>query len=895
MKFFKDYWPLLIIFLFGLVPLVWFRQGLIIAGGDNSTYLDPSASLYNYSYAWFDKVDAGMPSLERPKVFPFSSFWYVGKNIGFSLVNIQRLWVVLHFMLPGFFMYLLILRLYKSSGKNSAVAGLIGATLYMFNYLVMVDAFQVVLRPTLTFLPLMLYFWIKGLAEKRFSFKYPSVIALVSLLYGSANINIAGVLPIYLVLGAYLVYFLTTTRQIKRGLVFCLISVFLFSLVNLWWLTNFYFSSIKISKEVIGVVRSYDFLKATAVSEAFRTMGFWAFLQQFNGKPLLPFALSYYRFPLIFITFLIPIFAFASLFFRTKIKEKIFFVFLALLGIFLAKGTNFPFGFFYQFLYDRIPGFSVYREPFAKFTLIHVFAFSVLVSFFAQDSYNFLADKEKWRFFRRLLPFGIILTILIAFFPLLTGKHIQNKDWYKDTRYSLYVKIPDYWFKLGDWFKKNNSKVKIMLFPKTYYGQRYNWELGISSGDPVALHFLPNPLIRNPDFAVSGENRLAQLVYRVLYLGERANLFPYFDLFAVDFVLQQNDISPNFEAGTFDPSVMSQILDNQKSLKPEITFGWFNDKLAFSEKMEKTTGNIEALKVYSVSRNFPSKQIYLPKEVVYVFGKLESFPDIFSFFQYEGCESYYFSEDQDVVGDQLSRIASKILIDLKNKRETGKTNEDFLYKFTVPRNANYKLLINEYLFESISKNGGKKEYYLKLNNKSFTPSATVGGWRLVDLGSLNEGVQTMQTNLPVNEIKDDFLTSPFWLVEDEVIGKSPPSFLKEKILSFDKINPSKYRVKVKGGNDPFILVLSETYNQEWKIYFNNKIVNAEHFLINGYANGWYLQPSLFGAEKDYVLELRYRPQKFTDIGTVISIVTISLLLSYTMFIVLKEATGKRKN
>jgi len=429
-NFFNKHWPLIIIFLLGLVPLFWFRQGHIIAGGDQTFYLDPSANLYNYSYSWYDKLDGGMPSLEKPKVFPMSLFWFLGKKIGFSLPDIQKSWIILHFILPGIFMYFLIRCLFRESKKKGAIAGLVGAVLYMFNFLVIVDGLQVVLRPVIAFLPLIFLFWIKGLSQEKFSFKYPSMIAISTLLYGSANLNFASTSPIYIILGAYFIYFLLTTKKFIFGFAFLFFTSILFILINMWWLPNFYFSLVKIDKNIIEVVRSYDFLKSTPINEAFRTMGFWAFLQQFNNKTLLPFAMSYYRFPLLVITFFIPIFSFSGLLFRNKTKEKIFFSLLALLGIFLAKGTNYPFGFIFQFFYDKVPGFSMYREPFAKFTIIHLFSFSVLLGLFIEDLSDFLFRHKGKTFFQQFLPYILIFIILISSYPLLICKNIHYETFY---------------------------------------------------------------------------------------------------------------------------------------------------------------------------------------------------------------------------------------------------------------------------------------------------------------------------------------------------------------------------------------------------------------------------------------------------------------------------------
>jgi len=84
------------------------------------------------------------------------------------------------------------------------------------------------------------------------------------------------------------------------------------------------------------------------------------------------------------------------------------------------------------------------------------------------------------------------------------------------------------------------------------------------------------------------------------------------------------------------------------------------------------------------------------------------------------------------------------------------------------------------------------------------------------------------------------------------------------------------------------LVLSETFNPLWQIYSNGKKISADHFLANGYANGWYLKPESINNEKSYTLEIKYLPQTFADIGVIFSLVTIFFLLGYLVFSWLKS-------
>lgn len=84
---------------------------------------------------------------------------------------------------------------------------------------------------------------------------------------------------------------------------------------------------------------------------------------------------------------ILPILAFSSLFF-TKIKSDkkriqtniLFFASLALVGAFLAKGSNPPFGGIYPWLFENLPMMKLFRDP-TKFYFLVALAYSILISY----------------------------------------------------------------------------------------------------------------------------------------------------------------------------------------------------------------------------------------------------------------------------------------------------------------------------------------------------------------------------------------------------------------------------------------------------------------------------------------------------------------------------------
>lgn len=73
---------------------------------------------------------------------------------------------------------------------------------------------------------------------------------------------------------------------------------------------------------------------------------------------------------------IIPLVAFASLLFHQKNVH--FFALLALIGAFFAKGVQDPFGGIFQWMFEHIPGFVMFRDP-TKFYLYIAIGYSVLI------------------------------------------------------------------------------------------------------------------------------------------------------------------------------------------------------------------------------------------------------------------------------------------------------------------------------------------------------------------------------------------------------------------------------------------------------------------------------------------------------------------------------------
>lgn len=117
------------------------------------------------------------------------------------------------------------------------------------------------------------------------------------------------------------------------------------------------------------------------------------------------------------------------------------------------------------------------------------------------------------------------------------------------------------------------------------------------------------------------------------------------------------------------------------------------------------------------------------------------------------------------------------------------------------------------------------------------------------------------------------------LVAIKTVEANPPS------IQFEKKSPVEYVVKVSNATEPFVLVLSETFSSGWKAHFSdaiwlqtlfaNAISDQYHFVVNSYANAWYINKT-----GTYTITLEFWPQNLLYAGASISITTFILCAMY---------------
>jgi len=265
----------------------------------------------------------------------------------------------------------------------------------------------------------------------------------------------------------------------------------------------------------------------------------------------------------------------------------------------------------------------------------------------------------------------------------------------------------------------------------------------------------------------------------------------------------------------------------------------------------------------------------------------------------------------ELTAEKFSNI-KEIVIHLKRKEGSG-------YKGW----AEFKLGKPHFYFKYPAVLKGKKEKFyqvlkkfnpalLKIDKQTFYLNDF--NWQTKDI--LDGGVLEKKVSFNRGKHNYEKLENPTfdveWVVLEPEDRREMSEDRKEPEITFKKINPTKYLVKVGGAKAPFWLVFSESFHKQWRLYqmtdnrremtedivaeyphlkvkeakhlqrftpedikfLFKKPLKAEHHLVNGYANGWYIEPKELGLGQDFTLVLYFWPQSLFYLGLGISGLTL---------------------
>jgi hypothetical protein len=568
---------LAILVIAGLVPLLWFHPGYIIANGDNfPIFLNAQKTFSSATNMWSpDYLGYASPVPSYLIYQDFGAFLsYLGLSTGFIQVLLQ----VLLDIGAGLSMYYFARVIYPDH-KN---APFFAAFFYMFNFFIMNFWFNLGFAWLYAFLPLLLALFVSSVnaaysQDKKASNMRIICLTLVSVVALSvASINPANIVLFILAFAVMGVYLIVKHIKNLKPLLFSLGRIIPIAfLVNLWWifpmLMAFIFSPQGLNSQVNIAAWSWTHIRASFLN-LFWLNGTWGWLPQY--VPFYDFYSNPVVLALMFVPFIVA--GVALLLKDNKSRFNAYIMFSILIFLFLAKGIHDlqsdPLAQVNLFLYNNISLMSMFREPASKFTFLIMPFLALLIGYscdrIATVKLNIKPAKLK-------LARIFVLLFIVGSFVVSSAPIFNLGLTYEPS--SSYVQIPQYWFDASNWINNQPGNGRILLSPlDDFYQIPYTWNY--SGSDQLLERFFNKPIVSTAAIGgyVTNPNTTADLrqIREAVKFNQKDEFKALLDLLSIKYIIQRNDVVTNITGTSIVSSDdMRSFFHNQPYLKLVKTFG----------------------------------------------------------------------------------------------------------------------------------------------------------------------------------------------------------------------------------------------------------------------------------------------------------------------------------
>jgi len=317
---------------------------------------------------------------------------------------------------------------------------------------------------------------------------------------------------------------------------------------------------------------------------------------------------------------------------KTKEQKKLIsFVGLAmLLTMFFMGGSHKPLGFVYEFIYENLPGFSIFRSPYYKFGAAFFICASMLMGFTTSALIEKVTAKltDKVHF---VVGVSIVVLLIIAWF----GYHsvIFSSDnlfsWQKG--FSTILKVPEYVNSFSGW--ANNTDLKgsrILLVPpinESWQNDAYNWGYWSLTNLPSVIS---SQSFVAGDSLTEGESYWVGKLYSFIEEGKEKEVDDLSYRLGIGYLLLRQDVlSDSSWSAAPSPDRYKKILDSFTTLKKVKSFDqWLVYKF--------DRGPTPKFKIVTSLTGIPENRLYLAQEflpnqdTVYVAGGSDRYPQYLS-------------------------------------------------------------------------------------------------------------------------------------------------------------------------------------------------------------------------------------------------------------------------
>ena len=458
----------------------WFSLGLIASGDFGFNFKNQFQNYSIFQYAWSIYQEVGLGGNASPSLWIIlnASFPVVllGQMFHSPWVLIERISYFFPFLILSFFSSFLISKLIVSNGWRFLASAIFMTNTYI---LMVVGGSQVQIALSYALSPIIFY-----LVINLINFGFEKIILNKFLILKSISLGIILALQIifdprivYISLFGTCIYLLLKFFESRKIKSFFISLAVAFVIPGI---TSFLFNAFWLLPTIL--LRENPLQQLGSAYTTTNAVQYFSFAKFENTISLLHpnwpeniFGKVGFMKPEFL---LLPILAYASLLFIYKTKDLrlknniLFFALLGLIGAFLAKGTNDPFGSIYLWLFSYFPGFIMFRDSTKWYSLVAV-SYSVLIPFSIWKIYERFKSLSKFQIlnFKFYINFKnkilnlqnifLVVTILYLLFlikPALLG---QLTGTFKTTS------VPNDYIKLENFLYQQNSFSRTLWVPTT--------------------------------------------------------------------------------------------------------------------------------------------------------------------------------------------------------------------------------------------------------------------------------------------------------------------------------------------------------------------------------------------------------------------------------------------
>lgn len=475
----------LVLLLIPLVTLViifsWFKEGKIISNNseENLDILHPQAYARFSQTVWYPVGTGYKTGFSIPK-YPTFAVLGILEDKGVS-ASLRQAILLSVFMMTGMFsMYLLINR-----GLNfSHSVSLIGSIFYNLNIYSMTQIWKRFLYAHMfvwAYLPLFLFLWIKWIDSKKIIWLF--LFLSTSVFFSYTFSQPAFLITIWAPVGIFILVKIWQSRLRLKDIAAIILrfmaGFILWSLVNLWWLyplLTIGSNWTETVREINGEGWLYSFNSLQAVSKYFPLPEVILLRQSWYLSPDNDFA-NFYHNPFVILINIIPLlFVVLAIFKFKEYPYRKFLITLAFVGLFISKGTNFPFGYtFFHLLFSNLMFTTAFRNSYEKFGLVWLLVYTI---FFAIGFSKFLSTLKP----KRINLYGGVLLFLILgllVLPIWSGSLFPQKH---------RVYVPKYYNEANNYLNQS-SKDRLFHIPFLLESENSIYSWGYVGGDPAYILF----------------------------------------------------------------------------------------------------------------------------------------------------------------------------------------------------------------------------------------------------------------------------------------------------------------------------------------------------------------------------------------------------------------------